>query len=82
MKSWFIYILECKDKTLYTGMTNDIESRIAKHASKKGAKYTRSKGVGHVVYSEKFKTKSEALKRESEIKSWPRKEKLKLIAAS
>lgn len=78
MNSWFVYILKCADNSLYTGITNNIKSRLSKHINGKGAKYTKIKGVKKLVYSEKFKTKSKALKREMEIKGWSRKEKLVL----
>lgn len=79
MKLWHVYILECSDDSLYTGVTNDIQSRLYKHMSKKGAKYTKSRGVKRLAYTEEFDTKSEAMKRESEIKSWDRTQKLELI---
>ena len=78
MKTWYLYILECSDKTLYTGITNDLKARLEKHKLGIGAKYTR-RGVRRIIYKELFDTKSEALKREIEIKSWDRKTKLKLI---
>lgn len=79
MATWYVYILECSDKTLYTGITNDLEQRLKKHIEKKGAKYTRSRGVRKIVYSEEHPTRSDAMKREREIKSWSRGEKLRLI---
>lgn len=79
--SWTVYILECADKTLYTGITNDMESRLAKHVKGTGAKYTRGRGPLKIVYTELLKTKSRALKREIEIKSLARKQKLELAAA-
>ncbi len=79
MSSWFVYILECNDGTLYTGMTNDLEGRLEKHMTGEGAKYTRSRGAKEIIYSEEFKTKSEALKREHEIKKLSRSEKLRII---
>ena len=77
-----IYILQCKDKTLYTGYTNDLKRRLKMHEEGKGAKYTRGRGPFRVVYTEKFATKSEALRREIEIKQFNRKEKLDLIRAA
>jgi len=76
---WIVYILECKDKTLYTGITNHMESRLAKHAKGAGAKYTRGRGPLKVVYTETRRTKSSALKREAAIKSLRREQKLELI---
>lgn len=78
----YIYILKCSDDTLYTGWTTNLEKRIKTHNSKKGAKYTRGRTPVTLVYFEKFKTKSEALKREITIKKFSREEKLKLIAES
>lgn len=75
----FVYILKCRDNTLYTGYTNDLEHRLKMHIEGKGAKYTRGRGPFHVVYTETYATKSEALQREYQIKQLSRKEKLKLI---
>lgn len=77
---YFIYILLCRDGSFYTGSSNSIESRFKSHLSGKGARYTKSHKPERVVYSEKFASKSEALKREAEIKKLSRKEKEKLIA--
>ncbi len=79
--AWTVYILECADKTLYTGITNDMESRLAKHANGTGAKYTRGREPFKIVYSERHRTKGRALKREAEIKSLDRAGKLKLAGA-
>lgn len=79
-KSYFVYILECADKTLYIGYTNDLEKRIKAHNKlKSGAKYTKGRKPVRLVYSESFKTLSEALKREAKLKSLTRKQKLELI---
>ena len=79
MKDWFVYILECKDGTLYTGITDDLKSRIAAHDSGKGAKYTKGRGPVKLRYKEALKGRSEASKREGEIKKLSRKDKLILI---
>ena len=77
---YYIYILKCSDKTLYTGSTNDLEKRVLAHnVSMTGAKYTKARRPVKLVYSEKFRTKSKAMKREWEIKQMERGEKLKLI---
>jgi putative endonuclease len=76
---YFVYILKCKDGSLYTGITTDVERRLAEHASGKGAKYTRGKKAGEIVYVERKRNRSTASKREAEIKSWTRAEKLELI---
>ena len=76
----YIYILECSDKTLYIGYTNNLEKRVSQHnLSKKGAHYTKLRRPVILKYSETFVTKNEALKREAEIKSWKRNKKLALI---
>lgn len=75
----YVYILKCADGTLYTGWTNDLEKRIETHNSGSGAKYTRSRLPVELVYYEEFKSKSDALKREHEIKKLSREQKLALI---
>ena len=76
---YFVYILRCGDGTLYTGITTDLERRVAAHNSGRGAKYTRSRLPVTPVYREKVPDKSAALRREREIKALTRAEKLKLI---
>ena len=78
----YVYILECSDTSLYTGYTNHLEKRINVHNSGKGAKYTRGRLPVKLVYSEIYSTKSQALKREYEIKQLSRNEKNKLINSS
>lgn len=78
-KQWVVYILECKDGTLYTGITTDVEKRFAAHRSGKGAKYTRGRGPLELVYREECDNHSAALKREAAIKKLSRQEKEKLI---
>ena len=75
----YIYILRCADGTLYTGWTNDLEKRLAAHQSGKGGKYTRARLPVELVYSERFDTKREAMRREWEVKQLTREEKLRLI---
>ena len=75
-----VYILKCNDETLYTGITNDLSKRIQAHnSSKTGAKYTKARRPVTLQYSETYQTKSEALKREIEIKKFTRAQKLHLI---
>ena len=76
---YFVYILECEDNTLYTGITTDVERRFKEHSEGKGGAYTRAKKVKKILYTKKYKDRSSALKREHEIKSWSRKEKMALI---
>lgn len=75
-----VYILLCSDNTLYTGWTNDLENRIIAHNAGAGAKYTKARLPVKLVYSEVLSTKSEALKREIEIKKLNKKKKMELIA--
>lgn len=74
-----VYILKCKDNTLYTGYTNDLDQRLKMHENGKGAKYTRGRGPFQVMYVEKFATKELAMRREYEIKQLTRKGKYQLI---
>ena len=75
---FYVYIIECSDGTYYTGYTNDLDKRIKKHNKGKGAKYTRGRTPVTLIYQESYPSKSEALKREYEIKSLSRKKKEKL----
>ncbi|HET7098672.1 MAG TPA: GIY-YIG nuclease family protein [Patescibacteria group bacterium] len=77
---YYIYIIECFDGSLYTGSTIDVEKRFKDHLVGKGAKYTKSHKPVKVVYQEEFVTKSEALRREIEIKKWPKGKKHAMIA--
>lgn len=76
---YYVYILECRDGTLYVGSTNDIEKRVGVHNAGKGAKYTRGRTPVALRYSEVFETKGEALKREMAIKSLSKLKKLQLF---
>lgn len=77
---FFTYILECADKTLYVGYTNDIDKRVHVHnTSKSGAHYTKIRRPVRLVHFERFRTLSKALKREHEIKGFTRAQKLDLI---
>ena len=77
---YHLYILRCSDRTLYTGVTVDLERRVAEHnSSKLGAKYTRSRRPVKLVYTAKFQDRSRALKEEYRIKNLARKEKLEMI---
>lgn len=77
---FFVYILKCSDKSLYVGCTNDLEKRLKQHnESKQGAHYTKIRRPVTLKYSQKFRTLAQARKREAEIKTWRRSEKIKLI---
>jgi len=77
---WYVYIVKCTDNTLYTGTTTDISRRITEHNRKKGGGCTRGRLPVELVYKEPHETKSQALKREHQIKCWSRKKKIALIA--
>lgn len=76
---WFVYILCCSDKTLYTGITNNLEKRIKKHNAGTGARYTKGRRPVTLVKFFECPSKSEALKLEYLIKQLPRKEKLSYV---
>jgi putative endonuclease len=76
--NWTVYILECADGSLYTGITTNITRRLAEHKAGKGAKYTKGRGPFRLVYSETYARRGEACRREIEIKSLDRATKLKL----
>ena len=78
--TWFLYIVQCQDTSLYTGITTDISRRLGEHNSKKGAFYTKNKTPVKLVYQEDLADRSEALKRESAIKRLTRGQKLELIS--
>jgi len=78
-KSWFLYILECSDGSLYTGITNNIDRRIAKHNAGTASKYTRVRRPVTLRYTEECGTRAQALMRECKVKEMPRIEKLKLL---
>lgn len=75
----YTYILKCKDGTLYTGWTNNLEKRLKDHNEGKGAKYTKARRPVELVYYETFSTKEEAMSREYAIKQMKRNEKEALI---
>lgn len=75
----YVYIIKCKDNSLYTGWTNNLERRFKAHTEGKGAKYTRGRGPLKLVYFEELEDKIEAMKREYEIKKMSRKNKLEMI---
>ena len=76
---WSLYIVQCHDKTLYTGITTDISRRLKEHNAKKGAFYTKNKTPVKLVYQEFMANQSPARKLEVEIKRLTRKEKLELV---
>ena len=79
MDKHYVYIVNCKDESLYTGYAKNVEQRVAKHNKGLGAKYTKVRRPVVLVYQEVYETKSEALKREYQIKQYSRNKKLALI---
>ena len=76
---YFVYLARCKDKSIYTGITNDLSRRLKQHQNRKGGHYTSAHPVEKIMYTERYRTKGKALKREAEIKNWSRKKKLNLV---
>ena len=79
-KSCYMYIVRCRDDSLYTGWTNHLAERVAAHNAGKGARYTKSRRPVELVYYETFGTKEEAMSREFHVKRLTRAEKLKLVS--
>jgi putative endonuclease len=77
---WIVYMLECADGSLYTGITKDLDRRLAEHATGKGARYTKGRGPLRLVYRETCQGRAEASRRETAIKLLGRAEKLRLFA--
>ncbi len=77
---WWVYMLECADRSLYTGITNDLDKRLAVHTAGKGAKYTRPRRPVILRYREQVASKGMALRREAEIKRLSKMNKLALAA--
>jgi len=75
---YFVYLLECADDTIYTGITTDLKRRLKEHKDGAGARYTRGHGAKKIIYSERYATRSAALRREAAIKRLSRGEKLLL----
>ena len=78
--NWVVYMLECADKSLYTGITTNLERRLAEHAAGKGAKYTRGRGPFRLVYSETCTDRAEATRRETAIKLMDKAKKRLLVS--
>ena len=79
MMLWSVYLVRCKDNSLYCGISNNVEQRVIAHNSGKGAKYTRPRKPVVLVYEEKIGTKQEAAKREYQIKQMSKKQKEELV---
>ena len=79
--AWRVYILRCRDGSLYTGATNDLGRRVERHAAGRGARYTRSRLPVTLAYEEHARDRGAALRREAALKALTRAQKLALIAA-
>lgn len=77
---YHLYILLCQDGTLYTGITTNLKRRLKEHQEGRGGRYTRSRKVKKMIFSEEHPNRSSASKREAEIKKWSREKKLELIS--
>ncbi|HKJ82861.1 MAG TPA: GIY-YIG nuclease family protein [Mariprofundaceae bacterium] len=82
LSTWFLYLIRCRDGSLYTGITTDVARRIAEHESGKGAKYLRGKGPLTLVHQQKIGSRSEALAAEAAVKKLSRAEKEAMIGQS
>jgi putative endonuclease len=80
MGLWFVYVVRCRDGSLYTGISTDVEARVARHNAGDGARYTRARRPVQLLYIERKRTQSTALRREAFIKTLSRHQKLGLIA--
>lgn len=80
MKYNYTYILKCRDGSLYTGWTNDLNKRVKDHNTGKGAKYTKTRGPVELIYYEAFRTKEEAMRREYAIKQLTAAAKRRLVS--
>ncbi len=77
---FYVYLVECRDKSLYCGWTNDLKKRVEAHNKGAGAKYTKRRRPVRLVYSEEIESRSLAMKREHKIKQFTRAEKDRLVA--
>ena len=79
MDKWYVYMVECGDGTIYTGITKDLARRVKQHTTGKGAKYTRGRGPIRLAYQETVQSYSEALRREYAVKQLTHRQKQELI---
>jgi putative endonuclease len=76
---YYVYLLQCGDNSIYTGITTDLARRLQEHKDGSGGHYTHAHGAKKILHTEKYFTRSEALRREAEIKGLTREEKLTLV---
>jgi putative endonuclease len=79
MSRWFVYVVRCRDGSLYTGITTDVGTRVARHNAGVGARYTRARRPVELLYVERRRSQGTALRREAAIKALPRSGKLDLV---
>lgn len=79
MAFWFVYVVRCRDGSLYTGISTDVDARIARHNDGSGARYTRARRPVRLLYVERKRSRSNALRREAAIKSLSRAAKIDLV---
>lgn len=79
MASWFVYVVRCRDGSLYTGISTDVDARVARHNDGSGARYTRARRPVRLLYTERKRNRSYALRREAAIKALSRAEKIDLM---
>jgi putative endonuclease len=80
--SWWVYLAQCGDRSLYTGVTTDPVRRMAQHNAGHGSRYVRSRKRARLLYLEPCASRAAALRREAEVKGWRRQKKLALVHAS
>jgi predicted GIY-YIG superfamily endonuclease len=78
VKPWHVYLVRCSDGSIYTGISDNVEARIQKHNTGRGAKYTAQRRPVSLLYSEKLADQGSAMRREAQIKKWKRAQKLAL----
>lgn len=81
-KPWHVYLVRCADGSIYTGITDNVEARLKKHNSGRGAKYTAQRRPVILLHSEKLDSQGSAMKREAQIKRWSKKQKEALASGS
>jgi len=81
-EKWYLYLVRCSDKSIYTGIAKDVTARVEKHNQGKGARFTATRRPVSLIYQEEHKNRVSAMKRENKIKGWSKKKKLSLADPS
>lgn len=82
MTMYSVYIIQCRNGAYYVGYTNDLDRRLKMHREGRGSKYVRAFKFSRIVFQEKFRSKSRAMRREAEIKGWSRSKKMALVSCT